>query len=174
MLSAHWSGTRAGPFLQRLTKGRYGLLEPFRPARALAKGPERNAEQIEGCSARTRTARAGQHAPRHFNGDLKREIDPFLVTLREERVPLLPKFWRPGRISIRGLQGRDGLDPSCHGHGITAKQILLDARFQQGFPRSLQGLAPLRVPLVEFGESLIHGLGTAVEIAFLGRFGDPF
>jgi hypothetical protein len=58
--------------------------------------------------------------------------------------------------------------------GSRAKQILLDARFQQGFPRSLQGLAPLRVPLVEFGESLIHGLGAAVEIAFLGRFGDPF
>jgi tetratricopeptide (TPR) repeat protein len=53
--------------------------------------------------------------------------------------------------------------------GSRAKQILLDARFQQGFPRSLQGLAPLRV-----GESLIHGLGAAVEIAFLGRFGDPF
>ena len=61
------------------------------------------------------------------------------------------------------------------------KQDLFDAvvteqvaRFQQGYPRSLQGLAPLRVPLVEFGESLIHGLGAAVEIAFLGRFGDPF
>lgn len=98
---------------------------------------------------------------------LSERLIPFSVTLREERVPLLPRFWRPGRISIRGLQGHDGLDPSCHGHGITAKQILLDARFQQGFPRSLQGLAPLRVPLVEFGESLIHGLGTAVEIAFL-------
>jgi len=78
------------------------------------------------------------------------------------------------RPDFHPFQGRDGLDPSCHGHGITAKQILLDARFQQGFPRSLQGLAPLRVPLVEFGESLIHSLGTAVEIAFLGRFGDPF
>ncbi len=113
-----------------------------------------------------------RHPLRHFNRDLKREIDPLVLPLRKKCVAPLSVFLRPNRISVHCIQCRDGLDPQRDGNRIAPKQILFDARFEQGFPRSPGDLAPLRVPPVELGKGIIHGLGAAIEIALHGRFGE--
>ena len=54
-----------------------------------------------------------------------------------------------------------------------AQQILLNARFEQDFPRSPGSGTLLLLPPVELGQGIVHGLGAAVEIAALGRLGEP-
>jgi hypothetical protein len=119
-------------------------------------------------------ARRRHHAPRHFDGNLKRKIDALIPAFLVKGVPALPVFWRPGGISVRRLQGRDGLDPACYGSGIAAQQVLLHACFQQGLPRSPRGLALLLLPPVQLGQGVVHGLRASIEIAacsatFIGR-----
>jgi hypothetical protein len=128
--------------------------------------------QKEGGSSLIVIARRCDHAPRHFNRDRKREIDPLILALSVECVPPLPVFLRPRWIAKRCIHGRDGHDPPCHGDRIVAKQILFDARFEQGFPRPPGRDAVFLLPPVEFGKGIIHGLGATLEIADLGRLGE--
>ena len=44
---------------------------------------------------------------------------------------------------------------------------------QQKFPRSQVSSTVLILPPLEFSQGIVHGFSTAIEIALLGRFGEP-
>jgi hypothetical protein len=87
VLLAHWSGARAGIFLQGFAKGGDGLVEPRRPALPLAERSERIAEIVLGGPferrARVHSCKASRKA----------------ATASSSRAVPLPLAERPERIA---------------------------------------------------------------------------